>query len=117
MYRFQSIYISRSPNERQSVRRARFMEINDERYRIELEQKAEELRQIVHRRGHIIAERAPEDLEETLLVAEREAAANALERTYRLLRQVEAALARLRTSEYGSCLKCELAIPEKRLRA
>ena len=91
------------------------MKINDEKYRIELEQKAEELRQIVHRRGHIVAERASEDLEETLLVAEREAAAHELERMYRLLRQVDAALARLRTGEYGSCLKCELAIPEKRL--
>ena len=93
------------------------MKINDERYGIELAQKAQELRQIVHRRGHIVAERAPENLEETLLVAEREAAAHELERTYYLLRQVEAAMVRLRTGEYGSCLKCELAIPEKRLKA
>ncbi len=93
------------------------MKINGERYLIELEQKAEELRQILRRRGHLVSERASEELEETLLVAEREAAAHELERTYRLLRQVEAALDRLRTGEYGPCLKCELAIPEKRLRA
>src|SRR5882724_12928728 len=110
-----SIY-RKSTNVRQSDRRARFMKINVERYGIELAQKAEELRQIVHRRGYIVAERAPEDLEETLLLAEREAAAHELERTYRLLRQVEAALTRIRSGEYGSCLKCELAIPEKRLR-
>jgi DnaK suppressor protein len=93
------------------------MKINDERYQIELEHKAEELRQILRRRGHIVAERAPEDLEETLLVAEREAAALELDRTYRLLRQVDGALTRLRAGDYGSCLKCESLIPEKRLRA
>src|SRR5258708_14786170 len=92
------------------------MRINDERYRIELEHKAEELRLILRRRGHIVAERAPEDLEETLLVGEREAAAHELERSYHLLRQVDGALTRLRAGDYGSCLKCESAITEKRLR-
>ena len=93
------------------------MKIDDDRYQIELEHKAEDLRQILRRRGQLIAERAPEELEETLLVAEREAAAHDLERSYRLLRQVEAALARLRTGEYGSCLNCKRAIAEKRIRA
>ena len=78
---------------------------------------AEELNNTLHRRSEIVAERAPDELEETVLAAEREAATHELERTYRLLRQVQAALARLRTGNYGSCTRCDLAIPEKRLEA
>jgi RNA polymerase-binding transcription factor len=70
------------------------MKLHDDGYRIELEQKAEDLRQSLRHPGKI-----------------------AVERTYRLLRQVEVALARFQTGKYGSCLKCEREIPEKRLKA
>jgi len=93
------------------------MKMHDDGYRIVLEHKAEDLRQSLRQRGRIAAERAPEELEETLLAAMRESETRELERTSRLLRQVEAALARLRAGNYGSCVRCELAIPEKRLRA
>lgn len=93
------------------------MKLHNDGYRIELEQKAEDLRQSLRHFGKIAAERAPEKLEETLLAAERESATHDLERTYRLLRQVEVALARFQTGKYGSCLKCQREIPEKRLNA
>ena len=93
------------------------MKLHNDGYRIELEHKAEDLRQSLRRRGKIAAERAPEKLEETLLAAERESETHDLERTYRLLRQVEVALARFQTGKYGSCLKCQREIPEKRLKA
>ena len=88
-----------------------------EKYRIELELKAEDLRQGVRRRTQIEVERASDDLDEKLLAAQRESATHDLERTYRLLRQVEVALARFQADKYGSCLSCEREIPEKRLKA
>jgi DnaK suppressor protein len=93
------------------------MKLHDDGYRIELEQKAEDLRQSLRHPGKTAAQRAPEKLEETLLAAERESATHDMERTYRLLRQVEVALARFQTGKYGSCLKCQREIPQKRLDA
>ncbi len=91
--------------------------MQDERYRSLLQQKAQDLRHGLRRRGEIVVERTPDDLDETLLAAERESAIYDLERTCRLLRQVEIALARLDAGKYGLCLKCELSISEKRLKA
>jgi len=79
------------------------MKKHDDGYRIELEHKAEDLRRSLRDRGKI--------------AVERESATHGLERTYRLLRQVEFALTRCQTGKYGSCLKCEREIPEKRLKA
>ena len=87
------------------------------RQRIELERKAEELRQVLRRRGRLVVEQAPDQLDHVLLAAERESATLEMERCSRLLRQVEFALERLRTGEYGSCIKCESEISEKRLAA
>ena len=85
------------------------MKMHHDRYRIVLEHKAEDLRWSLRRRDEIAVERAAETLEETILASERESATQDLERTSCLLRQVEAALTRLRTANYGSCLKCEEA--------
>lgn len=86
-------------------------------YRTQLERKAEELRLNLRQRGRIAVERAADDLDETLLAAERESATSDLERATRLLRQIEAALGRMRNGAYGVCLKCERRITEKRLQA
>src|SRR5436190_18241637 len=58
----QSIYISKGAG-RASIRQE--SPIHENRYGIELARKAEELRRIVHGRGHIVADQAPEDLERT----------------------------------------------------
>jgi DnaK suppressor protein len=88
-----------------------------EKYQIELERKAEDLRHSLRRRAQIEVERASDDLDEILLASQRESATHDLERTYRRLRQVEVALARFQTGKYGACLNCEREIPEKRLKA
>ncbi len=62
-------------------------------------------------------ERASDDLDETMLAAQRETVVSDLERTYRQLRQVEFALKRIATGSYGLCVRCEERISEKRLHA
>ncbi len=91
--------------------------MTDHEYRIKLEQKPEELRQSLRRRDRIAVERTAEDLDQTLLAAERESATHEMERTSRLLRQIDVAIARLRAGKHGLCVKCERDIPEKRLKA
>ena len=53
----------------------------------------------------------------TLLAAEREIAAGRVERCYEMLRQIEAALFRLKRGRHGLCLKCEEPIEQNRLDA
>jgi DnaK suppressor protein len=91
--------------------------MHENQYRIVLEQKAEELKQSLCRRGRIQIERAPDQLDETLFAAERETATVDLELAGRTLRQVEIALARLKAGTYGFCVRCEQQIPAKRLKA
>jgi DnaK suppressor protein len=91
--------------------------MRDEQYRRLLQLKAEDLKQSLRRRGEMLIERAPDQLDETLLAAERESAVSDLERTYRLLRQVDFALARIECGTYGLCARCESPIGEKRLKA
>jgi DnaK suppressor protein len=93
------------------------MNQKQDRYRMQLEEKAEDLRQSLRRVAPIALERVPDSLDETTFAAAREAAALELERIYRLLHHVETALARLNAGKYGSCLKCEEEIAEKRLNA
>ena len=85
--------------------------------RAQLEHKTEELKQSLRQRGRIEVERAADDMDATLLAVERESATGELERASRLLRQIEAALVRIRNGEYGVCLKCERQVSEKRLQA
>jgi DnaK suppressor protein len=91
--------------------------MHKERYRTLLLEKADELRRALGRRGEMVIERASDDLDETLLAAQREALVSDLERTYRQLRQVEFALKRFDSGNYGVCFRCEGAISDKRLRA
>jgi DnaK suppressor protein len=93
------------------------MYLDHDQHRILLERKAEDLRRSLRQRSQLVIERTPECLEETAFAAEREAATTDLERNFRTLHQVEAALARLRAGSYGVCLKCEAGIADKRLNA
>ena len=85
--------------------------------RAQLEHKADELEQSLRQRGRIEVERAADDMDATLLAAERESATGELERASRLLRQIKAALVRIRNGEYGVCLTCARRVSEKRLQA
>lgn len=120
MYFFQIIYISNAREDRHIKLGAplrRMKSMNEDRFRLELELRVWDLRQSLRRGGQIVIERLPDELDDTLLAAERESATLALERTSRLLRQVEVALERLQAGKYGSCLNCGQAIPENRLNA
>src|ERR1043166_2656315 len=79
--------------------------------------RANELRRSLAGRNQIAVERPADVFDATLLAAEREYSARALEQEFQLLRQVEAARDRLRKGSFGSCISCEEEIAPKRLRA
>jgi DnaK suppressor protein len=76
-----------------------------------------ELLRLQAERNPILIERSADALDGTLLAADRERSARALAEDFRLLRQAEAALARIRCGDFGICLSCEEPIPLKRLQA
>ncbi|HZU27491.1 MAG TPA: TraR/DksA family transcriptional regulator [Bryobacteraceae bacterium] len=82
-----------------------------------LQTRARELLHAQAERRLIVVERSPDALDGTLQAAERERSARALGENFRLLRQVEAALARIRRGDFGICLSCEEEIPLRRLQA
>ena len=82
-----------------------------------LKTRAEELVRALAERNQITIERSADVFDATLLAAERESSARALEREFRLLRQVEAARKRMRHGAFGICLRCEEDISPKRLTA
>jgi DnaK suppressor protein len=82
-----------------------------------LKTRAEELVRALAERNQITIERSADVFDATLLAAERENSARALERESRLLRQVEAARKRVRHGNFGICVRCEENIAPKRLRA
>ena len=79
--------------------------------------RANELRRSLAGCNQIAVERSADLFDATLLAAERESSAKALEQEFQLLRQVEAAHERLRNGSFGSCLSCEEEIAPKRLSA
>jgi len=68
-------------------------------------------------RNQIVIERAADAFDASLLATERESSARTLEQDFRLLREVEAALNRLRDGTFGICQRCEDEIAPKRLQA
>jgi DnaK suppressor protein len=79
--------------------------------------RANELRRSLAERNQLSVEPSADVFDATLLAAQRESSARALEQEFRLLRQVEAARDRLRNGSFGSCLSCEEDIAPKRLSA
>lgn len=76
---------------------------------------ARQLREIG--RVDILLERNAETCEQETLAGQRDLAFQSLDRNSALLREVRAALDRIRDGEYGHCLKCDVAMSEARLRA
>lgn len=68
-------------------------------------------------RVDILVERSAETCEQETLAGQRDMAFQSLGRNSALLREVRAALDRIRDDEYGLCQKCDVAISEARLRA
>src|SRR6201991_440119 len=82
-----------------------------------LENKQDELEQIVRNRDAITIEKSADALDEVQHAAERELAIRNLDRESNLLRNVRGALRRIQDGSYGTCLHCEEEISPKRLAA
>lgn len=90
---------------------------NASKHELSLQTRAAELRQSLAQRGYITAEQAADELDQTILAAERDLSVKGLENDFRSLRQIEAALRRVREGVYGSCQRCDEPIAPKRLDA
>lgn len=68
-------------------------------------------------RDEVYIEQAADTMDQVQAAEARELAISNLDRSARRLRQIEDALRRLKTGEYGTCANCEEEIGPKRLRA
>ena len=88
-----------------------------QRLRQQLKDKRAALATALGHRDEISVVRAADVIDAMQLSQERSIAVESLDLETHLLRQVDAALARMDEGTYGTCLHCEDQIPEKRLRA
>jgi DnaK suppressor protein len=91
--------------------------MNIDHYKKLLEAKRKELLQGTSDREEIAIESAAEDFDRLQQQLNREVAIRNLDRQSSLLKSVQAALARIDDETYGTCLRCDEPIPEKRLNA
>ncbi|MBV8811144.1 MAG: TraR/DksA family transcriptional regulator [Acidobacteriaceae bacterium] len=91
--------------------------INLHTIRLALEAKRKELLSGGSDRNEILIETAADEFDRMQQQLNREVALSNLVRESRLLRDVEAASARLANGTFGTCLQCDEEIPEKRLKA
>src|SRR3982750_2300240 len=82
-----------------------------------LENKQDELEQVIRNREAITIEKSPDALDEVQHAAERELAIRNLDRESNLLRNVRAALRRIDEGSFGVCVHCEEEISPKRIAA
>ena len=82
-----------------------------------LEKRQAELAEVLRNREGIAIEKSPDALDEVQRAAERELAIRNLDRESNLLRNVRAALRRIKDGSFGTCLHCEEEISPKRLNA
>lgn len=82
-----------------------------------LETKRRELLSGTSDREEILIENAAEDFDRLQQQMNREVAIRNLDRESKLLKEVQAAMKRVDEGSYGTCLRCEEEIPEKRMKA
>ena len=82
-----------------------------------LEMEAAGLRRALHNRGDVAIEPVSEECEQMTLAGLRDLALVLVDRTSRRLRDVEAALRRIKEGDFGACVDCDEEIPTKRLTA
>jgi DnaK suppressor protein len=76
-----------------------------------------ELVQGVRRRDGITIEKSADHMDEVQYALERDLAIHNVDHDFTLLREVKAAMARLRDGSYGICIQCDEAISPRRLEA
>jgi DnaK suppressor protein len=91
--------------------------INLNEFRRTLEAKRNELLSDAGDRDEILIENAAEEFDRLQQQLNREVAIRNLDRTSKLLKSVQAALARINDETYGVCLRCDEEIPAARLKA
>jgi DnaK suppressor protein len=89
--------------------------VND--FRRALEAKRKELQAGSSDREEILIENAAEEFDRLQQQLNREVAIRNLDRESKLLKEVQAAMTRIDEETFGTCLRCEESIPEKRLKA
>jgi len=82
-----------------------------------LETKRQELLSGTSNRDEILIEKAADDFDRLQQQLNREVAIDNLDRTSKLLKNVQAAIVRITDGTFGVCLNCEEPISEKRLKA
>jgi DnaK suppressor protein len=82
-----------------------------------LEAKRKELLVGTSDRDEILIENAAEEFDRLQQQLNREVAIRNLDRESKLLKDVQAALNRMDDGSFGTCLRCDEEIPEKRLKA
>ncbi len=82
-----------------------------------LETKRNELLAGTSDREEILIENAAEEFDRLQQQLNREVAIRNLDRGSKLLKEVQAALKHMDQGNFGTCLRCEEEIPEKRLKA
>ena len=82
-----------------------------------LDRKQAELLQSLRKREGIAIEKSADQMDEIQYASERDLAIQNADRETTLLREVKAALQRIRDGSFGSCIQCEWAINPKRIAA
>jgi DnaK suppressor protein len=82
-----------------------------------LERSAVELVQALRKRDGLAIEKSAEQMDEIQYASERDLAMRNVDRESSLLRDVKAALRRIKDGSFGTCIECESAISTKRLAA
>jgi DnaK suppressor protein len=85
--------------------------------RKDLEDARQEIAKSLGLREEVCIEQTADAMDQVQAAAGRELAIINLDRSARWVREIEEALRRLDTGEYGACLNCEEKIGAKRLRA
>lgn len=86
-------------------------------FRRTLEAKKKELLAGTSDREEILIQNAAEEFDRLQQQMNREVAIRNLDRESKLLKDVQAAMNRIEEDTFGTCLRCEEPIPEKRLKA
>jgi len=82
-----------------------------------LDAKKRELMTGTSDREEILIENAAEEFDRLQQQLNREVAIRNLDRESKLLKEVQAAINRVEEGTYGTCLRCDEEIPEKRMKA
>ena len=82
-----------------------------------LQRKEAELEHVLRNRDRITIEKSPDQMDETQYAASRDLAIRNADRESSLLRDVKAALQRIRDGSFGTCIMCDQSISAKRLSA